>query len=153
LSNKALERIGIRRLFASRAWADHASSFEKQRERIAQVRRTTIATYSTGGDERRHGSRGSSARRTVNRVTESLTPAVVPGGAAAGQTMRRRGSIGRRFTQPRFTARNPAIVRGCADLAISASNIESSIVGVSAAMAKSPDNCGLSASAAPTRVD
>jgi hypothetical protein len=34
--------------------------------------------------------------------------------------MRWRGGIGARFIQPRFTARNPAIVRGCADLAFSA---------------------------------
>jgi hypothetical protein len=83
--------------------------------------------------------------RTVNRVTKSVTPAVVPGGAAAGQMMRWRGSIVRRFTQPRFATRNPAIVRGCADLAISAPNPKSNLGGVSAAMAKSPDNCSLSA--------
>jgi hypothetical protein len=83
--------------------------------------------------------------RTANRVTESVTSAVVPGGAAAGQMMRWRGSIGRRFTQPRFVARNPTIVRGCADLAISAPNPKSNMVGVSADLAKSPDNSGLSA--------
>ena len=44
-------------------------------------------------------------------------------------------------------AGNPVIVRGCADLAVSASDIESDMVGVSGALAKSPDNCGLSASA------
>jgi hypothetical protein len=65
--------------------------------------------------------------------------------------MRWRGSIGRRFTRPRFMTRNPAIVRGCADLAISAPIIESILVGVSAELAKSPDNCGLSALAGRIR--
>jgi hypothetical protein len=40
---------------------------------------------------------------------------------------------------------NPAIVRGGADLAISAPIIESIIVGLSADLAESPDNSGLSA--------
>jgi hypothetical protein len=62
--------------------------------------------------------------------------------------MRWRCQVDRRFTQHRFAARNPAIVRGRADLAISAPIIESNIVGVSADLAKSPDNCGLSALAA-----
>ncbi|MBN9076474.1 MAG: hypothetical protein J0H84_09650 [Rhizobiales bacterium] len=57
---------------------------------------------------------------TAERVTESATPAVVPGNCGRAM-VRWRGSIGRRFTQPRFAARNPATVQGCADLAISAS--------------------------------
>jgi hypothetical protein len=81
---------------------------------------------------------------TAERVTESATPAVVPGNCGRAM-VRWRGSIGRRFTQPRFAARNPASVRGCADLAISAPIIESILVGVSADLAKSPDNSGLSA--------
>jgi hypothetical protein len=80
-----------------------------------------IATYRADDDERRHGSRGSSALpHGAERMTEVLLGRC--SGRSRGRAMMRwRGSIGRRFTQPRFAARNPATVQGCADLAISAS--------------------------------